>query len=72
MEYLLIIDDFLIMLNTNSLEMHKQVKNDGDGSLESISCTRCDQWYHCEHVSVTFRDASSLKFFIVNKINKLF
>ena len=72
MEYLLIIDHFLIMLNTNSLEMHKQVKNDEDGWVASISCTRCDQWYHCEYISVTFREASSLKFFIVNKINQLF
>ena len=72
MEYLLIIYDFLIMLNTNYLEMHKQVKNDEDGWVASISCTRCDQWYHCEYISVTFREASSLKFFIVNKVNQLF
>ena len=46
--------------------MHKQSNKDKDSCVE---CTRCDQWYHCDFVGVQFREASSLKFFIANKLN---
>ena len=58
------------MLNTNSLEMQKPIsKKDEDDWVES---TRCGQWYHWEYVGVKFREASSPRFFIVNKLNKIF
>ena len=57
------------MLNTNSLDMQKPIKKDEDDWVES---NRCGQWYHWEYVGVKLREASSPRFFIVNKLNKIF